>query len=204
MPAKAKAPTKKAEAIAGAKAALAKAQAMKDEDDEQQDDDSTNGAQSKLPAKAKSPTDLGGEHMAKEAHTWVATDIPVRTVGNSGEGSRQASETGEMDKRPEDNADAEASESGGKVAGKVKGKTLSLDGVPATAIAPCDAGGVHAAKNDGDAEIGKKGKGQADPGRLFVRFRRAGERTSRRSSRTPLSCRQSRRSPRASRKAKPP
>src|SRR5271166_5640606 len=57
------------------------------------------GDNSGMPAKAKAPT-------KKEAHTWVAQEIPVQTVGESGEGARQAAETGEMDQRPENNADA--------------------------------------------------------------------------------------------------
>ena len=49
---------------------------------------------------------------------------------------------------------------GGKVAGKRKGKTLDIIGVPAGAQSPTDTGGVHSKKNDGDADVGrKKGKG---------------------------------------------
>ena len=107
------------------------------------------GDSSGLPAKAKAPT-------KKEAHTWVANDIPVQTVGESGEGARQAAETGEMDQRPENNADADNANAGGAVAGKRKGKTLDMSGVPAGAKAPT-------AKNDGDAEAGQKGKGKTLP-----------------------------------------
>ena len=107
------------------------------------------GDSSGLPAKAKAPT-------KKEAHTWVAHDIPVQTVGESGEGARQAAETGEMDQRPENNADADDANAGGAVAGKRKGKTLDMSGVPAGAKAPT-------AKNDGDAEVGQKGKGKTLP-----------------------------------------
>jgi hypothetical protein len=153
MPAKAKAPTKKAE---GQKA---------------MDDDSTNGAQSGLPPKAKSPTTAGGTHAAKSeidafislaksmgfvvktsgdggSHVIEITSVEPHGESQAGEGAAQGA-----DKRPEDRADAEAGESGGDVTGKVKGKTLSLEGVPAKAISPTT-------KNDGDAEIGKKGKGE--------------------------------------------
>ena len=72
MPAKAKAPTKKADAIAAAMEALTKAHAMKDATDgdgEVSNDNSTNGAQSKLPAKAKSP-------LTSAASTWPRRRIP--------------------------------------------------------------------------------------------------------------------------------
>jgi hypothetical protein len=149
LPAKAKAPTKKAEG------------------QKPMDDDSTNGAQSDLPPKAKSPT----KKAEVEAFISLAKSMGfvVKTSGEGGshvieitsvepEGESQAGEGAAqgLDKRPEDRADAEAGASGGDVTGKVKGKTLSLEGVPAKAVSPTT-------KNDGDADAGQKGKGKTLP-----------------------------------------
>jgi hypothetical protein len=146
LPAKAKAPTQKAE---GQKA---------------MDDDSTNGAQTGLPAKAKAPTAKSEVEafisLAKSmgfvvktsgdggSHVIEITSVEPKGESQAGEGAAQG-----VDKRPEDRADAEAGAAGGDVAGKVKGKTLSLEGGPAKAVSPT-------AKNDGDADVGKKGKGE--------------------------------------------
>ena len=166
MPARAKAPTKKGLAIKTALAAIADALAKFDGDGDEDDamvsdDDSTNGVQSRLPARAKSPTTKGLGGGDGGAHTSCPTDLEVRTVGSSGEGARQAGETGAMDHRPEDQADGEAGEAGGKVAGKTRGKTLDMSGVPAGAQSPASTGGAR--KNDGDARIGRKGNGKQLP-----------------------------------------
>jgi hypothetical protein len=165
LPAKAKAPTKKEE---GQKA---------------MDDESTNGAQSALPAKAKAPTkkadaikvlaalakmlgvEGGGDIWHGEGGGAADHGLERNSFNTDGDkdgdddtvisGESQAGEGAAepADKRPEDRADAEAGQSGGKVAGKVKGKTLEIEGVPAGLKSPTS-------KNDGDAEVGKKGKGE--------------------------------------------
>ena len=156
LPAKAKAPTKKAElkaALTALVAVLAKFDGDGDEDDAMiNDDDSTNGTQSSIPAKAKAPTQKGLGGGDGGAHTECPTKLPdPKGESPAGEGAAQA-----LDKRPEDNADADDSNAGGKVAGKRKGKTLEMEGIPAGVKAPTT-------KNDGDAEIGKKGKGKTLP-----------------------------------------
>jgi hypothetical protein len=62
-----------------------------------------------------------------------------------------------MDRSGEARASADDSaHAGGAVTGKVKGKTLDMSGIPAGAQSPTQ-------KNDGDADIGKKGKGKTLP-----------------------------------------
>jgi hypothetical protein len=149
------------------------------------------GDNSGLPARAKAPTrkELGGGDGG--AHTSCPTELGVRTVGSSGEGARQAPVADATDNRPEDNADSDDADAGGKVAGKRKGKTLDMSGVPAELQAPTkkfDGDGdaddadisdddstngaqsklptkakAPTTKNDGDAEIGRKGKGKELP-----------------------------------------
>jgi hypothetical protein len=153
LPAKAKSPTKKA-AIAAAHLAVAKAElalALAKDDGDVEDDDSTNGAQDSLPAKAKAPTKAGG--VNKTAHTTDVTTQTIEGESNAGEGAAAAMDDSQVSDATADDAE----NAGGDVTGKVKGKTLDLDGVPAKAKSPTAAGGVN--KNDGDAEIGKKGNG---------------------------------------------
>ena len=144
LPAKAKAPTKKAEAIAAAKAALAKAEAMKE------DDDSTNGAQSKLPAKAKAPT-------KKEAHTWVARRHPVRTVGDVG----RRSPSGRRDRRdgqaPRETTPTPTTPTrAARSLASSRARPFRRKAFRPGPMAPT-------AKNDGDADVGQKGKGKTLP-----------------------------------------
>ena len=105
------------------------------------------------------------------SHVIEITSVEPKGESQAGEGAAQG-----VDKRPEDRADAEAGAAGGDVTGKVKGKTLSLEGVPAKAVSPT-------AKNDGDADVGKKGKGKSSPTISPAPARR--RRTSRPSRRTP-------------------
>jgi len=141
LPAKAKSPTKKS-AVMAAKIMVAKAELAlliaKDEadgDGDVKDDDSTNGAQDSLDPKLKAPT--------KKDDVKGLPD--PKGESQAGEGAAQALDTRDV----VDDADV----TGAAVTGKVKGKTLDLSGVPAKLIAPTT-------KNDGDAEIGKKGSGK--------------------------------------------
>lgn len=153
-----------------------KASTQKAADQKQLDDDSTTGAQSDVPAKLKAPTKKEGDCTDKEMQArkmkkaelvTVAVNALIKALnfdpdkdgdddtimtGESpaGEGAAQApsDSTGATARASaDDNANA-----GGDVTGKVKGKTLDLTGVPAKLQAPTQ-------KNDGDADIGKKGKG---------------------------------------------
>ena len=96
-------------AIKALVAVLAKFDGDGDEDDAMiNDDDSTNGAQSTLPAKAKAPTKkaIGGGDGG--AHTVCPTELPdPKGESQAGEGAAQA-----LDKRPEDNADADDAQRG--------------------------------------------------------------------------------------------
>jgi hypothetical protein len=121
------------------KAAIAAAMLALTKATEMEDDDSTNGAQSDVPAKVKAPT------------TKDANLAEVRTVGASGEGARQAAADSKLDHR-----DTVTDEVGADGLSKPKGATLSTEGVPAKLLAPTT-------KNDGDADIGKDGKGKTLP-----------------------------------------
>ena len=83
MPAGAKAPTRKSAAIKTALAAIADALAKFDGDGDEDDamvsdDASTNGAQGKLPAKAKAPTQKGLGGGAGGEHKTCPTNFPPR------------------------------------------------------------------------------------------------------------------------------
>ena len=127
----------------------------------QMNDDSTNGAQGDPPAKLKARKAQKAA-MIKGAIEAIAMalhfdpdgdgDDDTIPIGESaaGEGAAQAAaDTAAATARG--TAD-DANAGGNNITGKVKGKTLDLNGVPAKLQAPTT-------KNDGDAEIGKKGKG---------------------------------------------
>ena len=117
----------------------------------------TSGSDDGMPAKAKAKkADLVNQALALLAKANSmdpdkdGDDDSIMTgESQAGEGAAQA---------PEDSTSAEArgttddGKAGGAVAGKVKGKTLDTTGIPEKALA-------STAKNDGDAEAGKKGKG---------------------------------------------
>jgi hypothetical protein len=127
---------------------------------EQMDDGSTNGAQSDLPAKVKAPTTKdellkAAAEMILKALTTDVTSKEITGESQAGEGAEQApsdSTSATARASSDDNANA----GGNDVTGKVKGKTLDMNGVPDKLQAPTT-------KNDGDADIGKKGEGEKLP-----------------------------------------
>lgn len=152
---------------------------------EQVDDASTNSAQSVLAPKQNAPTKASGVNkdgdrteedmkkmkknaeallsMAKalgfvvetsgdgSSHKIEITSVEPQGESQAGEGAAQSpteSEAAAARASADDNANA----GGNDVAGKVKGKTLDMNGVPEKLQAATT-------KNDGDADIGKKGTG---------------------------------------------
>ena len=99
------------------------------------------GTNSGLPAGATAPT--------KKGETVDVTSKEITGESQAGEGAAQA-----VDHRDDSSADDKAN-AGGKIAGKVKGQTLDMNGIPTKLKAPT-------AKNEGDAEIGKKGAGNTE------------------------------------------
>ena len=145
----------------------AKAQASTTKDDAMaSNDDSTNGAQSKLPAKLKSPTAKTDSAVEMFSGVMTAMGYVVKVDGSGGSHiitvtsvePQGESAAGEGAAQAVDHRDSVSDEdvTGAAVTGKVKGATLSMDGVPAKLKAPTS-------KNDGDADIGKKGKGNSEP-----------------------------------------
>ena len=185
----------------------AKAQAPTTKDDAMtSNDDSTNGAQSKLPAKVKAPTAKADTAIEMFSGVMTAMGYVVKVDGGGGSHiititsvePHGESQAGEGAAQEPDHRDLVSDEdvTGAAVTSKVKGATLDMSGVPAKLKAPTS-------KNDGDAEIGKKGGGKTLPEESPVPARR--RRTCRPSSLRPRpSCRPSRRWPRASRRATPP
>jgi hypothetical protein len=137
LPAKLKAPTQK-------------------DGSEQMDDDGANGARSDIPAKAKAPTTKADLVMAavNALVKALTTDVTTEEItGESPAGEGAAQSPSESDSATARATSDDASNAGGNgVTGKPKGKTLDMNGVPAKLQAPTQ-------KNDGDADIGKKGQG---------------------------------------------
>jgi len=129
----------------------------------------TSGTDSGLPAAAKAPTKKTAVALAAaqlavaKAELALAlakaetTDVTTEEVEGAEPGDQESAGSDDESSSAEDRATADdAANAGGKVAGKVKGKTLDTTGIPAGALA-------STSKNDGDADIGKKGKGNQLP-----------------------------------------
>jgi len=114
------------------------------------------GDNSGLNPKLKAPTTKAELVMAAvnalvKALTTDVTTEEITGESAAGEGATQAPSDSESATARASSDDA-ANAGGNGVTGKPKGKTLDMNGVPGKLQAPTQ-------KNDGDAEIGKKGKG---------------------------------------------